>query len=178
MVDALQKTIDGAVDHLRQSFSTLQAGRANTAMVEDLEVESYGAMMQLKATANISCPDARTVRIEPWDKSLIGAIEKAIVVADIGVTPQNMGDTILLPIPPMTEERRKKLVKIVHEEAEHAKIAVRNARQDTMKKIKADADLSDDEKKDLEADAQERVDAINKTIDEMGKKKEADILTI
>jgi len=178
MVDALQKTIDGAAEHLRQTYSTLQAGRANTAMVEDLEVESYGAMMQLKATSNISCPDARTVRIEPWDKSLIGKIEKAIVEADLGINPQNMGDNILLPIPPMTEDRRKKLVKIVHEEAEHAKIAIRNARQDTMKKIKADADLSEDEKKGLEADAQERVDAANKKIEEMAKKKETDILTI
>jgi ribosome recycling factor len=135
-------------------------------------------MMPIKNVATVSCPDARTLRVEPWDKSTVGAIERAIVIADIGITPQNMGAHILLPIPPMTEERRKKLVKSVHEEAERAKIVIRNARQEAMKKIKADVDLSEDEKKGFEKDIQESVDARNKEVDELAKKKETDILTV
>lgn len=178
MISALENTVSGAIEHLRQVYSSLQAGRASAAMVDDIQVESYGSMMPLKSTANISCPDAKTIRIEPWDKSLIGGIEKAIQIADIGITPNNMGDCILLPIPPMTEDRRKKLVKVVKDEAETAKIAVRNSRQDVLKKVKADADLSDDEKKAMEKDVQEVVDKANKNIEELAKKKEADVLTV
>jgi ribosome recycling factor len=178
MISGLETTITGAVAHLKQVYGGLQAGRASAALVDDIQVESYGSMMPIKNVATVSCPDARTLRVEPWDKSTVGAIERAIVIADIGITPQNMGAHILLPIPPMTEERRKKLVKSVHEEAERAKIVIRNARQEAMKKIKADVDLSEDEKKGFEKDIQESVDARNKEVDELAKKKETDILTV
>ncbi len=178
MISGLETTIAGAVAHLKQVYGGLQAGRASAALVDDIQVESYGSMMPIKNLANISCPDARTLRIEPWDKAMVGAIERGIVIADIGITPQNMGAHILLPIPPMTEERRKKLVKVVHEEAESTKIIIRNARQEAMKKVKADADLSEDEKKRFEKDIQEAVDARNKEVEELAKKKETDILTV
>jgi ribosome recycling factor len=178
MISTLETTISGAVAHLKQVYAGLQAGRASAAMVDDIQVESYGSMMPMKNVATISCPDTRTLRIEPWDKSIVGAIAKAITVADIGITPQNMGAYILLPVPPMTEDRRKKLVKGVHEEAERAKISIRTARQEAMKKIKADADLSEDEQKSLEKEAQELVDERNKEVDELCKKKETDIMTV
>ncbi len=172
------ETLSATVHHLKQVYGSLQAGRASAALVEDIQVESYGSMMPLKNVANISCPDARTLRVEPWDKALVGAIEKAIVISDIGITPQNMGQHILLPIPPMTEERRKKLVKIIYEEAENAHISIRNARQEEMKRIKSDEELSEDEQKRQEKRAQELVDEKNREIDALAKKKETDILTV
>lgn len=178
MISGLETTIAGAVNHLKQVYGGLQAGRASATLIDDIQVESYGSMMPIKNVATVSCPDARTVRVEPWDKSMVGVIEKGILLADIGITPQNMGEHILLPVPPMTEERRKKLVKIVHEEAESAKIVLRNARQDAMKKVKADADLSEDEKKTIEKDIQDAIDVRNKEVDELSKKKETDILTV
>lgn len=178
MISALKTTLSEAINHLKQVYGGLQAGRASASMVDDVQVESYGSMMPIKNIATVTCPDTRTLRIEPWDKSMVGAVEKAIIMADIGITPQNMGAHILLPVPPMTEDRRKKLVKIVHEEAENAKIAIRNARHDAMKKIKADEDLSDDEKKILEKDAQKEIDEGNKQVEEICKKKEADIMTV
>ncbi len=178
MITALETTLSGSLEHLKQVYGGLQAGRASASMLDDIQVESYGSMMPLKNVATVSCPDTQTLRVEPWDKSMVGAIEKAIVVADIGIMPQNMGAHVLLPVPPMTEERRKKLVKLVHQEAENAKIAIRNARQEVMKKIKADADLSEDEKKNLEKDAQDAVDVRNKEVEEVCKKKETDIMTV
>ncbi len=178
MISALETTISGALDHLRQVYSSLQAGRASASMVDEIQVENYGSMMPIKSVATVSCPDSKTIKIEPWDKSAIGGIEKAIQIADIGIMPSNMGGHILLPIPPMTEERRKKLVKTVKDEGETAKISVRNSRQDVLKKVKADADLSDDDKKGLEKDVQDVVDKANKDIEEMAKKKEADVMTV
>lgn len=181
MSSDLQAQIQKGIAHLQKQFSSLQAGRANATMVDEIQVESYGTMAPLKTTANISTPDAKTLRIEPWDKSLVGEIEKAIQAADIGINPQNMGEYILLPIPPMTEERRKKLVKLVHEEAEHAKISVRNARaeaRDMVKLQKDEKEISEDEAEREEKQIQEAVDKANKQIDEMASKKESDILSI
>jgi ribosome recycling factor len=144
-------------------------------------VESYGSLLPLSQTANVACPDAKTLKIEPWDKSIIGKIEKAIQVADIGINPQNMGTYLLLPIPPMTEDRRKVLVKIVKEEAEHAHISVRNARapaRDVLKKQKDDKTISDDEAKKFETDIQKSVDEYTKEIKELEKQKEADIMKV
>lgn len=181
MIAELSTALDKAIKHLKEQFTSLQAGRANTSMVEEIQVESYGSMMDLKSVANISCPDAKTIRIEPWDKSLVGKIEKAIQVADIGIMPQNMGEHLLLPIPPMTEERRKKLVKLVHEEAEQARISVRNLRHDFLKKVKYQKDeneISEDEQKKREKQIQEKVDEANKQIEEISSGKEKDIMTV
>ena len=173
--------INGAIDHLKSEYAKLQIGTANTALVEDLEVESYGSKMPLKATANIACPDPKTIKIEPWDKSLVGEIEKTVQAAKLGLNPQNMGEYILIPIPPMTEDRRKDLVKKVGELAENAKISIRNSRHEEMKHIKHRKDeneISEDQQKDLESDLQELVDTANKDVEEIRKKKETDVMSI
>lgn len=180
MISDASAQLQKILDHLRSEFSGLHIGRANTALVDEIEVESYGARMPLKATANISCPDSQTIRIEPWDKNVMGEIESALRDADVG-NPQNMGQYILLPIPPMTEERRKQMVKRVHEMTENARISVRNVRQDVLRKLKAQKDekeISEDEEARLAKQVQEKVDETNKNIEEVSKKKEQDILTI
>ncbi len=170
-----------AFDHLKNEYAALQIGRASAALVEDILVECYGAQSPLKQSANISCPDAKTVRVEPWDKSLIGDIEKALQESNIGINPQNMGEYILLPIPPMTEDRRRQLAKLVHELAENAHIAVRQARQDALKKVKAQKDnkeISEDEAKSQEKEIQEKVDEMNKQIDTTSKNKETEVMSV
>lgn len=177
----LTAQLDKAIDHLQKEFAALQIGRANTALIEDIEVESYGAMAPLKTLANLSCPDAKTIKVEPWDKSILGGIESAIQAANIGLNPQNMGEHLFLPIPPMTEERRKQMVKFVHELAEKAKISIRNARHDELKMIKMqkeEGDISEDQQKDLEREVQELVDGANQKVDETAKHKEKDIMTV
>lgn len=181
MLNELQVLIEKAINHLKSEFSSLQIGRANVSLVDGIEIDSYGSKMPLKQVANIACPDAKTIKIEPWDKSLVKEIEKAITEANIGINPQNMGESIFLPIPPMTEDRRKDMVKLVHELAEKAKISVRNARHDAMKLAKIQEDekeISEDQLKDLEADIQEKVDDANKLIESISKNKETEILTI
>ncbi len=181
MVPELAPHLQKAIDHLKTEFATLQIGRANAALVEDLSIECYGAQMALKASANISCPDAKTIRIEPWDKTLIGEIEKTIRESNLGINPQNMGDYILLPIPPMTEERRRDIVKLVHDMTEKAKISVRNARHDVLKKLKGQKDnkeISEDEYKDQEAEIQEKVNEANKQIDELSANKEKEVMSV
>ena len=170
-----------SLEHLQKEFSSLQVGRASTVLVEDLEVESYGTMMPLKSVANISCPDPKTIKIEPWDKAVLGNIERAMQEAKLGINPQNMGEHLFLPIPPMTEDRRKQLVKFVHELAEKTKISIRNARHDELKTIKAmkeESEISEDEQKAMEKDVQGEVDKANQEVDERAKVKEKDILTV
>lgn len=180
MID-LKAQIQKAIDHLKQECGKLQIGRASVGLVDEIEVESYGSMMALKSVANISCPDAKTVKVEPWDKSLLAAIEKAIQEANVGINPQNMGEHLFLPVPPMTEDRRKDMVKVVHELAEKARISVRNARHDKLKNLKGQKDnqeISEDEQKNAEKEVQEVVDNANKEIETIAKGKEADILKV
>jgi len=182
MIEKLTVELNKVVDHLSTELGSLHVGRANVAMVDDIQINiaSYGSAMPLKSLANISCPDAQTLRIEPWDKSVMGDLEKSIKVADIG-NPQNMGEFIFLKVPPMTEERRKQVVKQVSEKTENAKISVRNVRQDLVKKVRNQKDnkeISEDEAVRFEKQIQEKVDDANKRIEEVSKKKETDILSI
>lgn len=177
----LQTQLQKAIDHLKHVLSSMQLGRASAALVQGVQVEQYGSMGELKACANISVPDAQTLRVEPWDKSLIGAIEKAIQAANLGLNPTNMGEHLLISIPPLTEERRKQVVKQVHAEVEKAKIGVRNARQDALKQVKSQKDekeISEDELKKAEKEIQAAVDAANKEVEAIGKKKETDVLSV
>ncbi len=181
MIIELQNQIEKSITHLKSEFSALQIGRASTSLVDEIEVESYGSKMPLKQVANIACPDAKTIKIEPWDKSLIKEVERALNEANIGITPQNMGEHIFLPIPPMTEDRRKDMVKIVHDLAEKAKISIRNARQEAMKWVKMqkeESEISEDQQKDYESDIQAKVDDGNKNIEVLAKKKESEVLTV
>jgi ribosome recycling factor len=156
-------------------------GRANPALVEDILVDSYGAMQPLKNTATVGLLDSQTLSIKPWDKSVIHAIAKAITDADLGLNPQTMADSVMIKVPPMTEERRRDIAKIAKKLAEDAKVSVRNVRADAMKNIKKsedDKEISEDERKDLEADLQKSIDAANKSIEEHFKHKEADIMKV
>lgn len=164
------------LQHLHGEFSKLQTGRANASLVEHIEAESYGQRMPLKAVASISVQDAKTILIQPWDKSVLQSIEKAIQIANIGVNPVNDGTQIRLVLPPMTTERREQLKKIVHTLSEEARISVRQARQKALDAIKQDP--NETLRKSLENQLQKEVDAANAKIDESRKAKEEEVMKI
>jgi ribosome recycling factor len=181
MIDELAKQLQKTIDFCRTEFSRLQLGRASAALVEEIDIEVYGSKVPLKNNAQIFCPDAKTLRIEPWDKSIMANAEKAIIQANIGLNPQNMGDYILIPIPPMTEERRKQTVKLVKDETEKLRISIRNIRHDFLQKTKRQKDaneISEDEQKRLEKQIDEKISETNRTIDVLSKKKEEDVLRV
>ena len=174
-------TAQQALDHVKQSFAQIQAGRASTALVEDLMVESYGSMMPLKSVATIQTPDASTISIQPWDKGLAASIEKAILISPLGLNPQNNGGNILLPIPKPTEEKRKNLVKTVKQLAEDGKVTLRNIRHDALSELKKEKEagtLPEDTFFGHEKELQKLIDDLNKQVDEMTEKKSAEIMTI
>jgi ribosome recycling factor len=163
-------------DHLHQEFAKLQTGRANAALLETIMVDAYGQKMEMKGVASISVQDARSMLIQPWDKSVLSAVEKAIQMADIGVNPVNDGIAVRLNFPPMTEERRKGITKIVSQLTEQAKIAIRQDRQKVNDVIK---ELDDeDEVERLQKDLQKLVDEANATIEEAAKKKQEEVMTV
>ena len=164
------------MQHLLGEFSKLQTGRANASLVEHLDVEAYDQRMQMKAVASISVSDARTIVIQPWDKSVLQAIEKAIQQSNMGVNPVNDGILIRISLPPMTEERRTQLSKIVQKLAEEARISLRQARQKALDAIKQDKE--EDTRKGLENQLQKEVDTYNEKIDDTRKKKEEEIMKI
>jgi ribosome recycling factor len=169
------------IDHLKLEYSRLQIGRASSTLVEGLMVEAYGTRQPLKAVANVSIPDPKTIQIQPWDKSQLGAIEKAIQVSGLNLNPTNDGIVVRINIPPLTEERRKDLTKVVQRLAEEGRISVRHTRQNTMDKFKTmekNKEITEDEAKTSENRLQARVDTINKDIEALAKNKEHDILTI
>lgn len=164
------------LQHLHAEFGKLQTGRANASLVEHIEVESYGQRMPMKGVASISVQDAKTINIQPWDKSALQAIEKAIQIANIGINPVNDGTMVRLNLPPMTTERREQLKKIVHTMTEDARIAVRQARQRALDAIKQDP--NETLRKSLENQLQKEVDAMNAKIDESRKAKEEEVMKI
>ncbi len=168
-------------EHLSSEFSRLQVGRASSVLVEEIPVEAYGSTQPIKAISSVSIPDARTIQIQPWDKGLLSHIEKAIVGIGTGLNPKNDGICIRINIPPLTEERRKELTKLVSKMSEDAKISVRTSRQDVQKIFrtqKANSEITEDDFFVAEKDLQDAVDMVNKEIDEMAKKKETDIMTV
>ncbi len=172
--------MEKAIKHLDSALLTLRAGKADPNLLNGIMVDYYGASTPLAQVASISTPDARTIAVQPWEKSTLGAIEKAILIANIGLTPGNNGELIRLNVPPLTEERRKDLVKQVKTEAEHAKVSIRNARRDALeelKKFKKDG-LAEDAEKKAETEAQHLTDSHIKKIDEICAKKEKDIMTV
>lgn len=170
----LQKTFS----HVKSEYAKLQTGRASTALVESIPVEAYGQVQQLKAIAGVSVQDARTILIQPWDKTIISSVEKALVKANLGTSPVNDGAQIRIILPQMTEERRWDLVKIVKELAEEARITVRKLRQEVHTNSKKDATRTEDQHRMFEADVQKAVDAMNKDIESLAKKKEEEIMKI
>lgn len=165
-----------SADHLHAEFSKLQTGRANASLIEHVSVEAYGQRMELKAVASISVQDARSLVIQPWDKSVLGDIERAIQASNIGINPVNDGVVVRLNFPPMTEERRKQITKIVSQLAEQAKITIRQDRQKAHEAIKALAE--EDERERLGKELQKAVDGANASIDAAAKKKEQEVMTV
>lgn len=180
-MNQLRSDLQKVTDHLQDEYSRLQIGRASAALVEQVEVEVYGSKQPLKAVASISVPDAKTIQIQPWDKANLGPIEKAIQVSDINISPVNDGVSVRLNIPPLTEERRKDLSKVVHKLAEDARISVRTARQkvhDAIKQQQKNGDITEDDAKGADKKLQEAIDQVNQKIEEMAKKKETDVMTV
>lgn len=178
IMSSTKQEMDAAIKHLEHAFQKIRAGRASTAMVQDVMVEYYGAMTPLNQVANVSIPDAMTISIQPWDRGAIGAIEKAIIISNLGFAPSNNGENIILNVPPLTEERRKELAKQAKAETESTKVVIRNARQDGMKELKKLDGISEDIIKDTEAKIQDLTDKYVKIADEHLKTKEADIMKI
>jgi len=170
-----------ALDHLKQEYGKIQTGRANAAIVENIMVDAYGSKMLLKALANISIPEPKQIMIQPYDRGTLSYIEKAIREANLGINPQNDGIVIRLILPPLTEERRKELVKVVHKLAEDARISLRNARHEAisqLKELEKEKEISEDDLRGNEKIVQEKIDEFNKKVDELAKKKEQDVMTV
>lgn len=178
IVETVQQEMDAAIKHLDHAFQKIRAGRASTSMVQDVMVEYYGAMTPINQVANISVPDAMTISIQPWDRTAIGAIEKAIIISNLGFAPSNNGENIILNVPPLTEERRRDLSKQAKAEGEQTKITIRNARHDGMKELKKLEGVSEDLVKGVEEDIQQLTDKYVKTVDEHVRVKEADIMKV
>jgi ribosome recycling factor len=175
----LQRRMHGAVEVLKHDLVGLRTGRASTALLDPIQVEVYGAHMPLNQCATISVPEPRLITVQVWDKGNVGPIEKAIRSAGLGINPITDGQLIRLPIPDLTEERRKELAKLVGQYAEKARIAVRNVRRDGMDHLKVDEkkhELSEDERKRLETEVQKMTDATIAEVDEAADAKEMEIL--
>ncbi len=175
----LQRRMHGALEALKHDLAGLRTGRASTVLLDPVHVEVYGANMPLNQVATVSVPEPRLLTVQVWDRSNIQPVEKAIRSANLGLNPITDGQLIRLPIPDMTEERRKELAKLVGQYAEKAKVAVRNVRRDGMEHLKADEkkhEISEDERKRLEHDVQKLTDDTIKEIDEAASHKEKEIL--
>jgi ribosome recycling factor len=170
-----------ALDHLHKELSSLRTGRASSALVENVRVESYGQSMDLKSMASITTPDAKTIQIEPWDKSVVKDIEKALVDASLGMQPNVAGSIIRLAMPPMTEENRKQMVKVLHQKEEQAKIGIRSARDKVKTAIQNDEKenvIAEDEKRRMLEQLDKVTTEWNEKIDQIVKEKEEEIMKV
>jgi len=181
VIKDLETRMQAAVDLLGREFAGVRTGRANTALLDAVRVEAYGTMQAISQMASLSVPDPRSLVIQPWDTSQIGAIEKAILKSDLGLTPSNDGKVVRLVMPTLTEERRKQLAKTVGKFAEDARVAVRNVRRDANDRLKAlakDKKVSQDEERRAHEQIQKATDRFIAKVDELAKKKEQEILAI
>ena len=177
VIDSTKEAMDNAIVHLEKQLLNIRAGKASPAMLGSVRVDYYGSQTPLNQVANINTPDARTLSIQPFEKSMIQAIEKGIMQANLGFNPMNNGDSVIINVPPLTEERRKELVKQAKAEAEETKIGVRNDRKNANQDIKK-LDLSEDLQKEAEKEVQELTDAHIEKIDKMLIVKEKEIMTV
>ncbi len=176
----IERRMDGAVESLKGDLGGLRTGRANTALLDPVVVEVYGAMMPLNQVATVSAPEPRMLSVQVWDKANVAAVEKGITKANLGLNPMSDGQTVRLPMPDLNEERRKELAKLAGEYGEKAKVAVRNVRRDGMEALKEDEkkkEISEDERKRLEDEVQKATDAHVASVDEAVEKKVQEILT-
>jgi len=177
ILDSAKEAMENSVTYLKKQLQNIRAGKANPSMLSSVEVEYYGTLTPLNQVSNINTPDGRTLSIQPFEKSLIQNIEKGIMKADLGFNPMNNGESVIINVPPLTEERRKDLAKQAKAEAEEAKIGVRNDRRDALKELK-DLDLSEDLLNNAEQDVQDLTDNYVNKIDEIFKIKEKEIMTV
>lgn len=172
--------LDKCINHTNHEFSNIRAGKASPGMLESVVVEYYGSPVPLTQVANVSSPDVRTILVQPWERSIINDIERAIINSNLGFAPSNDGNVVRITIPPMTEERRQQLVKMVKQEGESSKVVARNYRKDTNEKIKKlqKDGLSEDEAKDAENRVQKQLDGVITKIDSLITEKEKEIMTV
>ncbi|GAB4214904.1 MAG: ribosome recycling factor [Rhodoferax sp.] len=173
--------MDHSIDAFKNNLTKIRTGRANPAILDTVHVDYYGSLVPISQVANVSLLDARTVSVQPWEKGMGAKIEKAIRDSDLGLNPSSMGDLIRVPMPPMSEERRKELTKVVRAEGEAAKVAIRNLRRDAneaVKKLVKDKLASEDEQKRCEADTQKVTDKHIAVIDQLVAAKEQDIMAV
>lgn len=177
ILDTTKEGMEHAISHLEKAFVKIRAGKASPAMLSSVMVDYYGSQTPLAQVSNINTPDARTLSVQPWEKSLLHEIESAIMNANLGFNPMNNGEVVIINVPPLTEERRVQLVKQAKAETEEAKISVRSARQEANKEIK-DLDISEDLQKNAVIDIQSLTDKFTRTIDSLLESKEAEIMKI
>lgn len=180
-ISEMQAQMEAALDAMRREFSSVRTGKASPALLDTVRVDAYGAKSPLNQVATVNTPEPRLIVIQPWDKSLMQPIERAIMTADLGLNPSNDGNVIRVPIPPLNEERRKDMVRLLHRLAEEGRISVRHARQEANKEIKrleAEHEISEDESRRQLAEIQRLTDEFIARIDELMKSKEAEILEV
>ncbi|WP_298703136.1 ribosome recycling factor [uncultured Veillonella sp.] len=173
--------MDKTIEALKQEFASIRTGRASTSLLDKVMVDYYGSQSPVNQVANVTAPEPRLILVKPWDRSMIGPIEKAVLQSDLGLNPSNDGETIRLAIPQLTEERRKELVKVVSKRAEEAKIAIRNIRRDandSLKKEEKAKTITEDTVKDGQEQIQKLTDKKIKAIDDLRDKKEKDVLEV
>jgi ribosome recycling factor len=169
------------VDALKHDYQKVRTGRAHTGLLDHIQVDYYGAMMPINKVANVTLADARTIAVQPWEKKMVQVVEKAIRDSDLGLNPATSSDVIRVPMPPLTEDRRKDLIKVVRHEAENARVAVRNVRRDAnehLKKLLKDHSISEDDERHAQADVQKLTDRYIADIDKVLQTKEADLLAV
>ena len=173
--------MDGAIEALRRELNNLRTGRAAPSLLENVAVDYYGTPTPLKQLASISAPDARSILVQPWDRQALRDIERGLMKSDLGFNPSNDGNIITVPIPPLTQERRQEMVRLLKRKIEDGKVSVRNVRrdaQDTLRKMERDKALSQDENRRSQDQLQKATDAHTKGMDEIGAAKEAEILQV
>jgi len=178
IIDTAKEAMDNAIKHLEKQLANIRAGKASPAMLGSVMVDYYGTQTPLHQVANVNTPDGRTITVQPWEKSMLQEIERGIMIANIGFNPMNNGETIIINVPPLTEERRRELAKQAKAESEDAKVGVRNARKDANNDIKKIDDISEDVKANTELDIQNMTDNHIKRIDETFSVKEKEIMTV
>ncbi|WP_027137810.1 ribosome recycling factor [Gaetbulibacter saemankumensis] len=178
ILDSTKESMDNAIKHLEKQFVNIRAGKASPAMLGSVMVDYYGSQTPLSQVANVNTPDGRTITVQPWEKSMLQEIERGIQIANLGFNPMNNGETIIINVPPLTEERRRQLSKQAKAEAEEAKISVRGARKDANNDLKKSDDISEDLKKNAEIDVQQLTDRYVKKIDDLFEVKEKEIMTV
>jgi ribosome recycling factor len=174
-----ESKMKSANEALRRDLATLRTGRASTGIVENLQVEAYGAPMPLNQLASLSVPEARLITIQPWDKQNLAQIERAILQANLGLNPSNDGTILRIPIPALTEERRKELVKMVHQRVEEGRVSLRNARRDSIDQVRSQEkkkEVSEDERRRAEDRLQKLTDDYTNKINELGQAKEKELM--